>query len=102
LSKSRSLGILLATAVSLVGAVAAAAALIIQNFFMERFSRFGGNFNGTRAFNATRTFAGSRFAGEFGFVGSLATTAYVCVIIVTVILVAVVCSEKFGSKATSS
>jgi hypothetical protein len=88
--------------VSLVGAVASAAALIIQNFVTPRFSRFPGNFNGTRAFNATRTFAGSRFAGQFVFVGSLATTAYVCVIIVAVILVAVVCSEKFASKRTSS
>lgn len=92
----------MATAVSLVGAVAAAAALIIQNFFMPRFGRFPGNFNGTRAFNATRPFVGSRFAGGFGFVGSLGTAAYVCVIVVAVILVAVVCSEKFASKPVSS
>jgi hypothetical protein len=97
-----SFGVLLATAVSLVGAVAAAAALIIQNFLTPRFSQFPGNFNGTRAFNATRTFAGSRFAGQFGFVGSLATSAYVCVIIVAVILVAVVCSEKFATKPSPS
>jgi hypothetical protein len=102
LGNTRSLGVLLATAVSLVGAVAAAAALIIQEFFTPRFARFPGNFNGTRAFNATRTFAGSRFAGQFGFVGSLATTAYVCVIIVAVILVGVVCSEKFATKPSSS
>jgi hypothetical protein len=68
---------------------------------MLRISRFPGNFNGTRAFNATRAFAGSRFAGGFGFVGSLATTTYVCVIIVAVILVAVVCAEKLASKPTS-
>lgn len=46
--------------------------------------------------NGTRT-----FAGEFGFVGSLATTGYVCVIVAAIILVAVVCSEKFASKPTS-
>jgi hypothetical protein len=102
LSQTRSFGLLLATAVALVGAVAAAAALIIQDFFMPRFSRFPGNFNASRVFNGTRTFAGSRFGGGFVFVGPLATTAYVCVIVVAVVLVAVVCAEKLAGKPTAS
>ena len=97
--------LLLATIVSVVGACAMAASMVIQNSFMRRFGSSGNfaNFNTTRPFNATRTvngqFAAQRAAAGFGYASWLNVLGLACVVVVAIILLILLFQNRSGSTS---
>ena len=104
-SQSHFGALLLATVVSVIGACAMAASLVIQNSFMRRFTGNGNfvNFNATRPFNGTRTFNGQfvaqRAPAAFGYTSWLNVLGLVCLVVVAIILVILLFQNRSGSSS---
>jgi hypothetical protein len=94
--------LLLATVVSVIGACAMAASVVIQNS-TRRFPSNGNfpNFNVTRPFNATRTFSGQfvaqRVPTSFGYASWLTVLGLACLVVVAIILVVLLFQSRSGS-----
>jgi len=102
-SRSNFGALLLATVVSVIGACAMAASMVIQNSFMRRFAGNGNfaNFNATRPFNGTRTFNGQfaaqRAPAAFGYTSWLNMLGLACLVAVAIILVVLLFQNRSGS-----
>lgn len=102
-SRSHFGALLLATVVSVIGACAMAASIVIQNSFTRRFPSSGNfaNFNVTRPFNGTRTFTGQfvaqRVPSSFGYASWLNVLGLACLVVVAIILVVLLFQSRSGS-----
>jgi len=102
-SRSHFGALLLATFVSVIGACAMAASIVIQNSFARRFPSNGNfaSFNVTRPFNATRTFNGQfvaqRVPTSFGYASWLNVLGLACLVVVAIILVVLLFQSRSGS-----
>ena len=102
-SRSHFGALLLATVVSVIGACAMAASIVIQNSFMRRFPGNFTNFNASRPFNATRTFnaqlAVQRAPAAFGYTSWLNLLGLACLGVVAIILVILLFQNRSGATS---
>jgi len=99
------MALLLATVLSVVGACAMGASVVLQRFSARRFGRnFNANFNMTRTFNAT---AGQTFSGQFMaqrvpmsflYASWLSLLGFGCLIAIAIILISLLFLNRAGSS----
>jgi hypothetical protein len=97
--------LVLATVLSVVGAIAMAGSIVLENF-TRRFPNSGSfnvNFNVTRPFNATRTFnaqvLAQRGPTNFTYASWLNILGFACLVGITIILVVLLFQSRSGSAA---
>jgi hypothetical protein len=102
--------LVLATVLSVIGAIAMAGSIVIENF-TRRFPNRGAfnvNFNVTRPFNATRTFnvqvLAQRVPTNFTYASWLNILGFACLVGITIILVVLLLQSRsgFASRITKA